>query len=256
MKRDVSAGLTPDRRHGVKHSIWRVAAVIPALLRRWAQERLPAGTQAAVDAGEWIRETLMQAAGPHLPAQPRGPAVSRSPARASARRSQQCDPRAHRRTRAPPPRVEQLIGSNRVGDWEAALAFAHAHAARARDSARRVRARFAAIAAEMELSEPVARAETVNALAALIDALGERRRGARCLGFRSWVARPGAEGLVIHRIPILILTSGLLNSVIPAKAGIHLLLSLNATRKPSHVPVWFRPPSLAGESLSLLAQRK
>jgi hypothetical protein len=36
---------------------------------------------------------------------------------------------------------------------------------------------FAAIAAEMDLAEPVARAETVNALAALIDALGEWRRG-------------------------------------------------------------------------------
>jgi len=35
---------------------------------------------------------------------------------------------------------------------------------------------YAAIAAETELSEPSARAETVNALAALIDALGEWRR--------------------------------------------------------------------------------
>ncbi|HVT31178.1 MAG TPA: hypothetical protein VHE32_00915, partial [Rhodanobacteraceae bacterium] len=35
-----------------------------AQLRRWAQERLPAGTKAAIDAAEWIREALGRAAGP------------------------------------------------------------------------------------------------------------------------------------------------------------------------------------------------
>ncbi|MET0232155.1 MAG: sigma factor-like helix-turn-helix DNA-binding protein [Rhodanobacteraceae bacterium] len=78
---------------------------------------------------------------------------------------------------APPPRVEQLIGSNRVGDWEAALALLPGMLRELVILRVEFGLDFAAIAAEMELSEPAARAETVNALAALIDALGEWRRG-------------------------------------------------------------------------------
>jgi DNA-directed RNA polymerase specialized sigma24 family protein len=148
-----------------------------ALLRRWAQERLPAGTQAAVDAGEWIRETLTRAAGPTAEsAQKTGSFLVRLRAHLLADRGNAIHARIAERA-APPPRVEQLIGCNRLGDWEAALALL------TRTQRELVILRvefgldFSAIAAEMELSEPVARAETVNALAALIDALGEWRRG-------------------------------------------------------------------------------
>jgi DNA-directed RNA polymerase specialized sigma24 family protein len=148
-----------------------------ALLRRWAQERLPAGTQVAMDAGEWIRETLTQTAGPTAePAQKTGSFLVRLRAHLLADRGNAIRARIAERA-APPPRVEQLIGCNRIGDWEAALALL------TRTQRELVILRvefgldFSAIAAEMEWPEPVARAETVNALAALIDALGEWRRG-------------------------------------------------------------------------------
>jgi DNA-directed RNA polymerase specialized sigma24 family protein len=148
-----------------------------ALLRRWAQERLPAGTRAAADAGEWIRETLTQAAGPTAePAPGTGSFLVRLRAHLLADRGNAIRARIAERS-APPPRVEQLIGCNRVGDWEAALAML----TRMQRELVILRVEFGldfpAIAAEMDLPESVARAETVNALAALIDALGEWRRG-------------------------------------------------------------------------------
>jgi RNA polymerase sigma-70 factor (ECF subfamily) len=148
-----------------------------ALLRRWAQERLPAGTRAATDAAEWIRETLTRAAGPAAePAPTAGSFLVRLRTHLLADRGSAIRARIAERS-APPPRVEQLIGCNRVGDWEAALAML----TRVQRELVILRVEFgldfAAIAAEMDLSEPAARAETVNALAALIDALGEWRRG-------------------------------------------------------------------------------
>jgi DNA-directed RNA polymerase specialized sigma24 family protein len=148
-----------------------------ALLRRWALERLPAGMRTATDAGEWIRETLTQAAGPTAePAEKPGSFLVRLRAHLLADRDSAIRARMAERA-APPPRVEQLIGCNRIGDWEAALAML------TRTQRELVILRvefgldFAAIATEMELAESIARAEKVNALAALIDALGEWRRG-------------------------------------------------------------------------------
>jgi RNA polymerase sigma-70 factor, ECF subfamily len=148
-----------------------------ALLRRWAQERLPAGTKAAMDAGEWIRETLTQTAGPAAePARGPGSFLVRLRAHLLADRSNAIRARMAERT-APPPRVEQMIGCNRIGDWEAALAMLPRRQRELVILRVEFGLDFPAIAAELELNEPVARAETVNALAALIDALGEWRRG-------------------------------------------------------------------------------
>ena len=147
-----------------------------ALLRRWAQERLPAGTSAAVEAGEWIRETLTKTAGPGgEPQRARGSVLVRWRALLLADRSHALRTRMAERT-TPSPRVEQLIGCDQLRAWEAALAMLP----RLQRELVILRVEFgldyAAIAAETELSEPSARAETVNALAALIDALGEWRR--------------------------------------------------------------------------------
>ena len=147
-----------------------------ALLRRWAQERLPAGTRAAMDAGEWIRETLTKAAAPNSePAGATRSVLVRLRARLLADRSHALRARIAERA-MPSPRVEQLIGCNQLAAWEAALALLP----RLQRELVILRVEFgldyAAIAAETDLTESSARAETVNALAALIDALGEWRR--------------------------------------------------------------------------------
>ena len=147
-----------------------------ALLRRWAQERLPAGTSAAVEAGEWIRETLTKTAAPDgEPQRARGSVLVRLRALLLADRSYALRARMAERT-TPSPRVEQLIGCDQLRAWEAALAMLP----RLQRELVILRVEFgldyAEIATETDLSEPSARAETVNALAALIDALGEWRR--------------------------------------------------------------------------------
>ena len=129
-----------------------------------------------MEAGEWIRETLTKAAAPDgEPQRGAGSLLVRLRARLLADRTHVMRARMAERA-MPSPRVEQLIGCNQLRAWEAALAMLP----RRQRELVILRVEFgldyAAIAAETELTEPSARAETVNALAALIDALGEWRR--------------------------------------------------------------------------------
>jgi RNA polymerase sigma-70 factor (ECF subfamily) len=140
-----------------------------ALLRRWAQERLPAGTRAAHDVADWARGVLIHAAmsdpqdGGSLLLRLRSRLLSEgTPATRAANDSR------------PSPRVEQLIGCDRLDAWESALA---ALPLRQRELVI-LRIEFGldydAIAEEADLTPPLARTETVNALAALIDAIAGR----------------------------------------------------------------------------------
>jgi RNA polymerase sigma-70 factor (ECF subfamily) len=137
-----------------------------ALLRRWTHERLPAGTRVAADAAEWMRNALAHSAICDEAACEDGLLV-RLRARLLADRPQAL----LARTAGISPRVEQLIGCDRLAAWEAALA------ALPRRQREIVILRiefgldFAAIGEETGLSPGAARAATVNALAALIDAL-------------------------------------------------------------------------------------
>lgn len=148
-----------------------------ALLRRWAQERLPAGTRAALEAAEWIRDVLIRAAGPEAEAARedgsllvwvRSRLLAEPPPMLRARQAERSIPSS---------RVAQLIGCDQLDAWENALA------ALSRRQRELVILRiefgldFEAIALETRLALPCARAETVNALAALIDALGATPRG-------------------------------------------------------------------------------
>jgi hypothetical protein len=148
-----------------------------ALLRRWAQERLPSGARAAIDAAEWIRAVLMRPGNVDAEVERADRSVLvRLRTRLLAERPQSLRTRCADRM-IPPSRVEQLIGGDRLDAWENALA------ALPRRQRELVILRvefgldFEAIAAETHLALPFARAETVNALAALIDALGGTERG-------------------------------------------------------------------------------
>jgi len=140
-----------------------------ALLRRWAQERLPAGTRAALDAADWARDVLIHTTMSDLVARADGSLLVRLRTRLAQ------GWRADAQLR-PSPRVEQLIGCDRLDVWENALA---ALPLRRRELVI-LRIEFGldyeAIAEEAGLQTPVARSETVNALAALIDALVSRQR--------------------------------------------------------------------------------
>ena len=151
-----------------------------ALLRRWAQERLPAGTRAALDAAEWVRDALSGTAGPEGEAardalREGASLLVRLRARLLADRPQQLRGRLAERS-TPSARVEQLIGCDRLEVWEGALASL----GRRQREFVILRIEFGldyeAIAIEMGIGVTSARAETVNALAALIDALGGPRR--------------------------------------------------------------------------------
>ncbi|HVV96407.1 MAG TPA: sigma factor-like helix-turn-helix DNA-binding protein [Rhodanobacteraceae bacterium] len=137
-------------------------------LRRWVQERLPAGTKAAIDAAEWIRDAFGRVAGVESnPALEEGSLLVRLRARLLA------DDAALRADRArPSSRVEQLVGGDRLEAWENALA----RMPRRQRELAILRVEFGLgydeIATETATPTAVARAETVNALAALIDALG------------------------------------------------------------------------------------
>jgi RNA polymerase sigma-70 factor (ECF subfamily) len=147
-----------------------------ALLRRWAQERLPAGAKAAADAAEWIRDALPAGTDPGAdgPAD-HGSLLVRLRARLLADRSASVRARIAERGR-PSSRVEQLVGRDQLGAWEQALA----QLVRRQRELVILRIEFgldyAAIAEETGISVECARAETVNALAALIDALGDMQR--------------------------------------------------------------------------------
>ena len=138
------------------------------LLRRWASERLPAGTKAAGDAVEWLRHALDHDV---HDTERDGSFLVRMRERLLARR-----PVPSARLR-PSSRVEQLVGRDRLEAWEQALGDLPE---RQRELAI-LRIEFGldyeAIAAEMDVPAGHARAETVNALAALIDALGRRPCG-------------------------------------------------------------------------------
>ena len=144
-----------------------------ALLRRWAQERLPAGTRAAHDAAEWARGVLIHAATSDVESRAAGSLLFRLRSRLLAEGSR---PIAAANDARPSPRVEQLIGCSRLEDWESALA---ALPLRQRELVI-LRIEFGldydAIAEEAGLPPALARTETVNALAALIDAIAFRQR--------------------------------------------------------------------------------
>jgi RNA polymerase sigma-70 factor (ECF subfamily) len=148
-----------------------------ALLRRWARERLPAGMKAAVDAAEWIRDALPTGTDPgdRTPAE-NGSVLVRLRARLLADRSATVRARIAERGR-PSSRVEQLVGRDQLDAWEQALA----HLPQRQRELVILRIEFgldyAAIAEETGSEVVTARAETVNALAALINALGETQRG-------------------------------------------------------------------------------
>lgn len=132
-----------------------------ALLRRWAQERLPAGTRAAHDAADWARGVLINAV--HSAPDGDGSLLLRLRSRLLAG--------AAANDARPSPRVEQLIGCDRLDVWESALA---ALPIRQRELVI-LRIEFGldyeAIAEEAGLPAALARMETVNALASLIDAI-------------------------------------------------------------------------------------
>ena len=137
-----------------------------ALLRRWAQERLPAGTRAALDAADWARGVLINAV--LSDSYGEGSLLLRLRSRLLA----DAAPTNHAANDArPSPRVEQLIGCDRLDVWEGALA---ALPIRQRELVI-LRIEFGldyeAIAEEASLSVAAARSETVNALAVLIDAV-------------------------------------------------------------------------------------
>ena len=137
-----------------------------ALLRRWAQERLPA---------EWIRDVLIRTDGSDRDA-PRadGSLLVWLRSRLLADRPQ----RARLADRSiPPARVEQLIGCAQLDAWERALATLPRRQRELVILRIEFGLDFEAIAAETRVALPFARAETVNALAALIDALGGTSRG-------------------------------------------------------------------------------
>ncbi len=142
-----------------------------ALLRRWAQERLPAGTRAALDAADWARDVLIHNAMNDGAARGEGSLLVRLRTRLAQNWRAENDGRL-----MPSPRVEQLIGCAQLEVWESALA---ALPLRQRELVI-LRIEFgldyAAIADEAGLPTQVARTETVNALAALIDALVSRQR--------------------------------------------------------------------------------
>lgn len=149
----------------------------PALLRRWAQERLPAGTRTALDAAEWVRDSLSTTLGlDGDSARENGSLLVWLRTRLLAERPHHLRARQAGRWTSSS-RVEQLIGRDQLDAWEKAL-----------DSLPRrqrelviLRIEFglddASIAAETGAPLAIARAETVNALAALIDALGRRPWG-------------------------------------------------------------------------------
>ena len=143
-----------------------------AMLRRWAQERLPAGTKAASDAAGWVREILNRG-NAEAEAREQPGVLLRLRARLLVEHPELL--RRHPGERyLPSSRVEQLVGTDQLDAWECALA---ALPRRQRELAI-LRIEFGldyeAIAVESGLPLPSARAETVNALAALIDALGTR----------------------------------------------------------------------------------
>ena len=147
-----------------------------ALLRRWAQERLPAGTRAAMDAAEWIGELLIRTEDPAGEAERADRSLlvglrTRLLAERPSLRARQAD------RSIPSSRVEQLIGADQLDAWERALATLPRRQRELVILRVEFGLDFEAIAAETRLALPFARAETVNALAALIDALGGMPRG-------------------------------------------------------------------------------
>lgn len=173
-----------------RHPHWREAGAPPrretldmarrsrylAMLRRWAQERLPAGTRAALDAAEWVRDALAKAASPEGEStRENGSLLVRLRTRLLADQPHPVRVRLAERS-TPSSRVEQLIGCGQLDDWESALALLPRRQRELVILRIEFGLDYAAIAAETELTLPSARAETVNALAALINALGGRQR--------------------------------------------------------------------------------
>jgi RNA polymerase sigma-70 factor (ECF subfamily) len=147
-----------------------------AMLRRWAQERLPAGTRAALDAAEWVRDALAKAAGPEGEStRENGSLLVRLRTRLLADQPHLARMRLAERS-MPSSRVEQLIGCDQLADWENALALLPRRQRELVILRIEFGLDYTAIAAETELTLPSARAETVNSRAALINVLGEQQR--------------------------------------------------------------------------------
>lgn len=147
-----------------------------AQLRRWAQERMPVGTRAAMDAAEWIRDLLTRTEDPP------GEAAREDRSLLVGLRTRLLAERPSLRARradrsVPSSRVEQWIGADQQDAWERALATLPRRQRELVILRVEFGLDFEAIAVETRLALPFARAETVNALAALIDALGGRPRG-------------------------------------------------------------------------------
>jgi RNA polymerase sigma-70 factor (ECF subfamily) len=141
-----------------------------AQLRRWALERLPAGTKAAFDAAEWIRETLGRAADPGTGSVPcDGSLLVRLRAAVLA---DDAMPALRSECARPSSRVEQLVGRDRLDAWEQALDRLSASQRELAILRIEFGLDYEEIAAETGFPVAAARAHTVNALAALIDALG------------------------------------------------------------------------------------
>lgn len=140
-----------------------------ALLRRWILERIPGGADAAPTAADWTCALLSAEAG--VACVREGSALVALRARLIADRSRELRARLDG-CAAPSSRVEQLIGRDHLDAWDDALAVLP----RRQRELVILRVEFgfddSAIAQEMSTPLAVARAETVNALAALIDALG------------------------------------------------------------------------------------
>ncbi|HET7924385.1 MAG TPA: sigma factor-like helix-turn-helix DNA-binding protein [Rhodanobacteraceae bacterium] len=143
-----------------------------ALLRRWAQERLPAGTRAAHDAADWARGVLIHAAMSDFEANASGSLLLRL----RSRLLDGAEPMRAANDAQPSPRVEQLIGCDRLDVWESALAGLPQRQRELVILRIEFGLDYEAIAEEANLPAPLARTETVNALAALIDAIAFRQR--------------------------------------------------------------------------------
>ena len=145
------------------------------LLRRWAQERLPAGTKAALDAAEWIRDLLLHGSAAESSAN-EGSLLVRLRMRLLADRPAQWRARVADRA-SPSSRVEQLVGRDNLHAWEDALARLSLRQRELVILRVEFGLDFGAIAHEVGGSVESIRAETVNALASLIDVLGSLARG-------------------------------------------------------------------------------
>ena len=167
----------PAKRHETLDMARRSRYLV--LLRRWALERLPAGTRAALDAAEWVRDALGSAAGPDgEAARENGSLLVRLRTRLIADRPQELRSRSSDAS-MPSSRVEQLIGRGQLDAWEDTLEALPRNQREFAILRIEFGLDFAQIADECSCPLAYVRAETLNALAALIGMLGTRHGAGR-----------------------------------------------------------------------------